>query len=211
MALRVKEKSTAVLFCRHGCTDYPGEQIYDETNGPGLNEAGRLEAQRLGNWFKGAEVAALVVSPALRTQETARPVMESLGLEPIVKEALRERSFGIWEGLTFQEIGERYPEGLRRWKEDPVGYAPEGGESILDVQGRVSNLCQWVIETYPLQKVVLVTHMGPIRVAVTQALGMPVKNYRHLCVPTASATRMDYGETAVNLAYLGVLPGGQKP
>ncbi|MBI5197768.1 MAG: histidine phosphatase family protein [Nitrospirae bacterium] len=211
MALRVKEKSTTVIFLRHGCTDYPGEQIYDETAGPGLNEEGKREAERLGRWVNGQEIAALLVSPAIRTRETAGPVAKVLGTEPIYKEALRERNFGAWEGLTFQEIEKRYPEGLRRWKEDPVGYTPEGGESILDVQKRVSEFCQWVIQTYPLRHVILVTHMGPIRVAVTQALAMPVRNFKYLCVPTGSATRLNYGETAVNLAYLGVLPGGNQP
>jgi probable phosphoglycerate mutase len=211
MPLRTKEKSTGIVFIRHGCTDYPGEQIYDETSGPGLNEGGKREAGRLGGWVKGMEAAAVFVSPAIRTRETAAPIVEALGITPEYKDALRERSFGTWEGLTFQEVAERYPEELRRWKEDPVSYIPEKGESILDVQKRVSDFCQWVIQSYPLRNVILVTHMGPIRVAVSQALAIPMRNYKYLCVPTGSATRLNHGETAVNLAYLGVVPGGNKP
>jgi probable phosphoglycerate mutase len=211
MSLRVKEKSTTLILFRHGCTDYPGEQIYDETHGPGLNSAGHEEALRLSQWVKGLDAAGLYVSPAVRTRQTASPVTESLGLEPMVHDSLRERGFGIWEGLTFQEIEERYPEGLKLWKQNPIGYSPEGGESIVDVERRVAKAFAELIEAHSMKKIVVVTHMGPIRVAISRALEIPLKNYRHLCVPTGSATRLDYGETAINLAYLGVLPGGNTP
>ena len=211
MSLRVKEPSTSVILIRHGITDYPGDKIYDETAGPGLNAKGRDEALQAGRWIKGLGAAGLFVSPAVRTRETVAPVAEALDLEANVDPALIERSFGVWEGLTFGEIEERYPGGLKLWKTDPVSYAPEGGESILDVEKRVSEFCRRVLELYSGKTVVVVTHMGPIRVAVSAALAIPMKNYRHLCVPTGSATRLEYGETAVNLTYLGVSPGGNKP
>lgn len=209
--MRVKEPSTNIIFIRHGSTDFPEDQVYKGNEGPQLNREGQLLAERLGDWLKGEDIIAVFVSPSRRTIETATPIVKSLNLEYKITDELKERDFGIWEGLTFGEIENQYPEGLKKWKEDPISYTPEGGESIIDLQKRVSNVVQAVIQEYKGKKVVIVAHMGPIRVAVSQALQIPLINYRHLQIHPCSATRIDYGITAANLVYLGALPGGNRP
>jgi len=209
--MRVKEPSTIILFVRHGATDYPEDMIYSEEDGPSINGEGRLQAERLADWIEGEDIAAVFVSPSKRTIETATPIVNRLNLEYKISGELRERRFGIWEGLTFSEIEARYPEGLLRWKRDPVHYTPDGGESIVDLQKRVDGAVQGIIEEYKGKRVLIVTHMGPIRVAVAQALQIPLVRYRHLQIHPGSVTRIDYGITAANLVYLGVLPGGNRP
>ncbi len=209
--MRVKEPSTTIIFIRHGSTDFPEDQVYKGDDGPQLNRDGQVLAQRLGDWIKGENIAAVLVSPSKRTIETATPIVTSLNLEYKIMNELKERDFGIWEGLTFSEIESQYPEGLKKWKEDPISYTPEGGESIIDLQKRVNNIVQEVISGHKGKKVVVVAHMGPIRVAVSLALQIPLINYRHLQIHPCSATRIDYGITAANLIYLGALPGGNRP
>lgn len=209
--MRVKEPATTIIFIRHGSTDFPEDQVYKGDNGPQLNKEGLLYAQKLGEWIRGEEIAAVLVSPSRRTIETATPIVKSLNLEYKIMDELKERDFGVWEGLTFGEIENQYPEGLKKWKEDPVSYTPEGGESIIDLQKRVNNIVQGVINEFKQKKVVVVAHMGPIRVAVSSALQVPLINYKHVQIHPCSATRIDYGVTAANLIYLGMLPGGNKP
>jgi broad specificity phosphatase PhoE len=150
------------------------------------------------------------VSPSTRTIETAGPIVKSLGIEYKLFDELKERCFGVWDGLTFREIEEKYPEGLSRWKADQASYTPEGGESIFDLQKRVDSVLQWALQEYKGKKIVIVSHTGPIRVAVTQALQIPMINYRQLQIHPGSATRVDFGNSSVNLIYLGFLPGGNK-
>lgn len=209
--MRVKEPATTVIFIRHGTTDFPEDMVYKGDNGPVLNEEGRNQANRLGEWIRGEEIAMLLVSPSRRTVETASPIAKALDLEYKIMDDLRERSFGIWEGLTFAEIESLYPEGLSKWKKDPISYTPDGGESIIDLRKRVDSVVQFIIQEYKGKRVMVVTHMGPIRVAVAQALQIPLTNYRHVQIHPASATRIDYGITAANLIYLGALPGGNRP
>lgn len=209
--MRVKEPATEVIYIRHGSTDFPEDRIYKDNNGPHLNREGIEQAKKLAEWLRDEEIAAILVSPSNRTIETARAVSEVLGIEYAILEDLKERSFGIWEGLTFSEIENQYGEELKKWKKDPVNYTPEGGETIIDLQKRINSVVQDVIEGFKGRKVLIVTHMGPIRVAVVQALSIPLLNYRHLQIHPGSATRIDYGITAANLAYLSVLPGGNKP
>lgn len=209
--MRVKEPSTSIIFVRHGSTDFPEDQVYKGDNGPHLNTDGQMQAQRLGEWIKGDSITAVLVSPSRRTLETANPIVKSLSLEYKIMDELKERDFGIWEGLTFGEIESQYPEGLKKWKEDPISYTPEGGESIIDLQKRVNNVVQGVVQQFKGKKIVLVAHMGPIRVAISLALQIPLTNYRHVQIHPGSATRIDYGITAANLIYLGALPGGNRP
>ncbi len=82
---------------------------------------------------------------------------------------------------------------------------------MVELQKRVSSVVQYAIQEYQGKRVAIVTHMGPIRVAVAQALQIPLTNYRHLQIHPGSATRMDYGVTAANLVYLGAIPGGNRP
>ncbi len=114
--MRVKEPSTILIFIRHGSTDFPEDRVYKGDNGPPLNEEGKQQADRLGEWLKGEEIASVLVSPSTRTRETATPIVKNLGLEYKRMDELKERGFGIWEGLTFKEIEDRYPDGLSRWR-----------------------------------------------------------------------------------------------
>jgi len=208
--MRVKEPATTIIFVRHGATDYPEDKIYSENDGPSINKAGRLQAERLGGWIKGEDIAAVFVSPSMRTIETALPIVKTLNLEYKILDDLKERGFGIWEGLTFKEIGELYGDGLEKWKRDPINYTPEDGESIIDLQKRVTNVVQYAVQEHKGNKVVMVTHMGPIRVAIAMALQIPLTNYRHVQIHPGSSTRIDYGITAANLIYLSAIPGGNK-
>lgn len=209
--MRTKEPSTTIIFIRHGSTSFPEDRVYKGDSGPNLNEEGRLQAERLGEWIKVGDIVAVFVSPSTRTVETAGPIVKSLVLDYKLQDALKERNFGIWEGLTFSEIENQYPDGLNKWKNDPINYTPADGESITDLQKRINNVVQDVIQKYKGKRVVLVTHMGPIRVAVSLALQIPITNYRHLQIHTGSATRIDYGITAANLVYLSAVPGGNSP
>src|SRR3990172_608457 len=209
--MRVKEPSTTIIFIRHGSTDFPEDRVYKGDNGPNLNAEGRLQADRVGAWIKEGEIAAIYVSPCTRTIETANPIVKILNLEYKILDDLKERGFGIWEGLTFKEIEERYAGGLEKWKRDPISYTPEDGESIIDLQKRVSDVVQYIRQEHRGKKVVMVTHMGPIRVAIAMALQIPLTNYRHVQIHPGSATRIDYGITAANLIYLSAIPGGNRP
>src|SRR3972149_3972818 len=209
--MRVKEPSTTIICIRHGSTNFPEDRVYKGDNGPNLNTEGRLQAGRLGGWIREGDIAAIFVSPTTRTIETATPIVKTLELEYKILDDLKERGFGIWEGLTFREIEDQYPDGLEKWKRDPINYTPQDGESIIDLQKRVSDAVQYAIQEHRGKKVVMVTHMGPIRVAIDMALQIPLTNYRHVQIHPGSATRIDYGTTAANLIYLSAIPGGNRP
>jgi broad specificity phosphatase PhoE len=206
--VREKEPHTTLLLVRHGDPDYPETRIYARADDPGLTPEGRRQAAMLGEWIKGLRVDALYVSPTRRTRETAEPMAQALGLKAALDGRLEERHFGIWEGMDFDAIRDQHPAEFTAWKTDPIGFAPDGGETIVDLGRRVDQALGEVRDRHAGGTVLVVTHVGVIRTALCSALGTPLAEYRRFHVATGSVARIDYGRRQANLMYLGVLPGG---
>jgi len=201
--MRTKEKSTTVYFVRHGQTDFPTDRIYcDDQIDPELNRSGLIQAKSAALYFQDVPVDVLYCSPALRTRMTAGEISQVTGQEVKLDERLRERRFGVWEGLYFKEIEQQYPNEYAAWKADPVNYTPEGGETVPDVTNRLQNCLIDLLQKHSGQTIVVVCHVGPIRMAVTNAFEIPENQYRQIRVDYAGITRIDYGETRNNLIFL---------
>lgn len=122
-------------------------------------------------------------SPSLRARQTA----EAAGLRPEIDECLSECEFGSWLGLTLQQVHERDPDGLRAWFEDPEA-APHGGESLVEMAVRVERFldrCRVLEGT-----TIAVTHGGPIKAAVSLALGAPIDSFWRIEVSPGSVTQL---------------------
>ena len=203
--MREKEKSTKIIFVRHGKTDFPEDRIYcDRDEDPALSELGQSQVISAAQWFEKIPVDAVYSSPTRRTRETAAPIAKTLGLTPIFDDRLMERHFGIWEGLYFQEIMDRFPTEHRQWKIDNAGFAPEGGETIYQMLERLQAARDQMLSEFAGRTVLVVSHVGPIRAFVTDAIGLPVPHFRRLTIDNASATRVDFGRSQNNLIYLNV-------
>jgi len=198
--MRSKEKSTNVYFLRHGQTDFPLDRIYcDEREDPSLNSNGIYQAKCAAISLKNSEISKIYASPAKRTQMTAKELSETTGLSVETLPTWIERRFGIWEGLYFNEIEEKYPDEYLNWKKDHVGFTPENGETINDLRQRLSGSLRGLIELHRGETIVIVSHVGPIRVSLCESLAMPIENYRQIRVDYASISRVDYGVTRNNL------------
>jgi broad specificity phosphatase PhoE len=192
--MREKELATRVIYVRHGKTDFPTDRIYcDEREDPPLNADGQEQARAAGD--------VIYTSPSSRTRMTADAIA-GLVKAPVIEEArLRERPFGLWDGLYFAEIAEQYPEAYQLWRRDPVHYTPQGGETIDELLGRVTATVHRFITEHQGKTIAVVSHVGPIRVCLTAALKIPVQWYRQLRIDYGSLTRVEYGKSQNNLAY----------
>lgn len=201
--MRTKEPSARIIFVRHGKTDFPLDRIYcDGEEDPRLNEEGLTQARQVAGLLAGSEVSAIYASPARRTMMTAAEIAAGASLTVQSLADLQERRFGVWEGLYFDEIEKRYPAEYLEWKRNKSGYAPPGGETIQDVARRMQECLDGIIARHKDQTVVIVSHVGPIRVSLTLALDMPLEAYRRLTLDYCSLSRVDYGVTQSNLVYV---------
>lgn len=163
---------TTLLLARHGATDFSVEKRFSGIGGVDkpLNALGNAQAQALAREISergGADV--IVASPLLRTQQTAAYISEAIGIPVELDEGFAECAFGEWDGFTFTEVRERWPEQLDSWLAS-TEIAPPGGESFADVNRRVEAARLGVLERHAGKRVIIVAHVTPIKVMVSQAL-----------------------------------------
>ncbi|KJY37142.1 histidine phosphatase family protein, partial [Streptomyces katrae] len=145
---------------------------------------------------------AVVSSPLRRCRETAQAVADRLGLPVTVEEGLRETDFGAWEGLTFAEVRERFPDDLQAWLDSPKAAPTGGGESFAAVTRRVSATRDRLLSAYAGRTVLLVTHVTPVKTLVRLALGAPPESLFKMELSAASLSAVAYyadGNTSVRL------------
>lgn len=192
------EEPVTVVLIRHGETPMTASKAYSGSSvpGPPLNATGRIQAAkaadtafRIGRSLFGdlPHPSALVASPMVRTQETARSVGRRLGLTVEVDDSFAECDFGEWEGLTAEEIERRWPGDLQRWHVDAEFPAP-GGESIEDVGVRVAAGLERLRDGGLDRTVVVVCHSVVIRAAIGLTIGAPSDVWASVRVGPASIT-----------------------
>ncbi len=201
-------KSNIALFLRHGETDFSKHRFYnDAIEDPPLNPRGLQQAELWEERLKnGREIAAIYVSPSLRTQETARIATAALGIEIKTVTGLRERSFGTWGGLSTEEVQKKFPEDWTAWKRDKMHHAPGGGESLMDFFKRVSKTVAQLTSQHHEQTLLVVAHAGTIRMLVIAALGMPLENFKRLVITNCSMTEIEYSDQWPNLHRFSFRP-----
>lgn len=155
---------TQLLLIRHGETAWNAEhRIQGQLDIP-LSPLGVLQSARLAECLANEPIDAVYSSGQSRAWLTAAPLAARLGLEVIAEPRLRERSFGIFEGLTLDEIAERYPPEFKKWRERDPAWRPEGGESGQQLIDRVLSAVSDIGIRHPSQTVVLVSHGGVLDV-----------------------------------------------
>lgn len=177
---------TRICFVRHGETDWNVEKrIQGQTDIP-LNEIGR--AQALAMAFNAAHVSfkAIYSSDLMRAAETARvlAVREELDVQPLPQ--LRERHYGIFQGITATEGAARYPEAYLRYMARDVGYDFETGESIDQLVMRVSEAINWMVRHHTGQTIAAVTHAGVLDILYRKATGRPLHTPRDFVIPNCA-------------------------
>ena len=108
------------------------ERQYSGRSDAPLTAAGVQQAAAAAKHLAGAGIGVIITSPLLRTVQTAQEVATVIGAPVVTDDGFRETDFGAWEGLTFADVRERWPDEMAHWMADPQ-VAPPGGESFTDV------------------------------------------------------------------------------
>ncbi|MBB4979801.1 MULTISPECIES: bifunctional RNase H/acid phosphatase [Streptomyces] len=196
--------ATFVLL-RHGETALTPEKRFSGSGGsdPELSAAGTRQAEAVAEALAArGTIQEIVSSPLARCRQTAGAVAARLGLDVRIEQGLRETDFGAWEGLTFGEVRERYPEDLDAWLASPKAAPTGGGESFATVARRVAATRDRLTAAYAGRTVLLVTHVTPIKTLVRLALGAPPESLFRMELSAASISAVAYyadGNASVRL------------
>ena len=169
---------TTILLARHGETDWNREGRFQGQADPPLNRTGRAQAVDLSVALMAEQLAAVYSSPLRRALETAEVLAASHGLEPVPVDDLREVDVGSWSGLTRAEVEERFPAQFARWLDYGQGW--EDGETYEEMGRRAVDALLQLAATHDGERVLAVTHGGPIRAAFAFADGTTHAEARRL-------------------------------
>jgi broad specificity phosphatase PhoE len=169
---------TDVLLVRHGETVWHADNRYAGRTDVALSERGREQAERLAAGLHDARLSAIWTSPLARARDTADAVARATGLRPRADDRLRELDFGVAEGLTRAEMGERFPEALKAFGADPVAHHLPGGEHPGAAVARALACLHEVRGLDPDGRVLVVAHTTLARLVLCELLGLPLADYR---------------------------------
>ena len=187
---------TTLVLVRHGATSLTADKRFSgglAGSNPGLTDEGRAQVREVAEWLAplGEGVEAVVASPVRRTRESAEILAERLGRDLVEEPGFAEMEFGVWDGLTFAEVRERYPEEIQGWL-GALDVAPEGGESFTEVEKRVLAGLERVLDDYAGRTVVVVSHVTPIKILVAHAVDAPLSALFRMELSTASVSVVSF-------------------
>ncbi|MGN6668051.1 MAG: histidine phosphatase family protein [Trinickia sp.] len=190
---------TQVLFIRHGETSWNRvKRIQGHIDIP-LAETGIRQAQRLAQRLMkeardGARLDAIYSSDLQRAQQTAQPAAAALGIAPRLVEALRERSYGVFQGHDSEEIAQRYPDDYARWQTRDPGFAPAGGESVRAFYHRIVHAVAAIVANHPGGRIACVTHGGVLDCVYRHARGLTLDAPRDYALLNTSVNTVEFDE-----------------
>ncbi len=152
---------TQFLLVRHGETDWNRDRRFQGHADPPLNETGREQARTLAAELAREQLDAVYTSDLARANETAEIIARRLSVPIVVDAELREIDVGEWQGLTWPEIEERFPDGVRNWHERGHGW--ERGETYDALGERVVRALRRIGAEHPAGRILIVGHGGTVR------------------------------------------------
>lgn len=157
-----------IILIRHGETDWNSLGKYCSFTDIPLNEKGKFQATRLSGKLCGRGIRRVYSSDMKRTRESAKLALK----DPVIEElpALREMNFGIFEGLRYEEIMDRYPAVYKRWIADPFGNIIPCGEDLQGLTKRVRKALGQILSLGKEKTIAVFTHAGPIKAIVQNIL-----------------------------------------
>ena len=156
---------------RHGFSVANNEKRFAGHSDFPLTELGKLQAERCAAALADEKIDVIYASDLSRAFETAVPIAISHGLDVIPHKGLREIFAGEWEGKTFSELEEIYPESFGVWKSDLANAHPDGGESICQLYNRIIATMKELAQKNEGKTVCIATHATPVRSVCTAAMG----------------------------------------
>jgi alpha-ribazole phosphatase len=206
-AMRAKASltPTRVYLVRHGQVADGHTDRYHGHNDIGLSANGVRQFEELAAQLEPVPLAGVYASDLTRALTGAKIISRGRPVTPQIIPEFREVNFGVWEGLNFTEIGERYPDELQARFQDLTSFRIPGGESLTDVRARALPRLQALIEQHHEEAFIIVAHAGVNRILLCEALGLPLAHLFRLDQNYGCLNVIDYFP---DLAVVRLLNGG---
>ncbi len=202
--------ATRIVAIRHGQTAWNADGRIQGHTDIALDATGQWQAERLAEALADAELQAVYSSDLQRACQTAAPLARRQGLPVRLDAGLRERGFGDFEGLSFAQIEQRWPEQATAWRRRDPDFGAPGGEVLRDFRERVVVVLTRLAQAHRGQGIAVVTHGGVLDMLYREATRVALDAPRSWQVPNAGINRLlhaDAGLVLVGWGDVGHLEG----
>ncbi len=189
------KQSMQLILIRHAQSKGNKANIVQGQTDEGLSNLGKEQAQELSEYFEPGDITAIYSSDLGRTIETATPTAKKLNLAIKTDADLREAHFGIWEGLTYNEVKEKYSKEYTEWHKDYY-IRPHWFESFESHQKRIKRAIEKVLfENDYGSKVAIFTHGGSIKTQFGHFKNLSGKELTQFITLNCSLTLINFDPT----------------
>jgi len=192
-----------IIFVRHGFSQANSENRFAGHSDFELTEQGFIQAEKTAEFLDAYQIDCLYASDLKRAYHTGEAIAKRRGIKIITDERFREIFAGDWEGQLFTDLMQNYPD-YQVWMKDIGNATCTNGESVCDLQKRVSQAVDEIVKKHPNQTVCVATHATPIRVMSCLWHGVGLEEMKNIpYVPNASVTVVEYDEQGVHILLNG--------
>jgi broad specificity phosphatase PhoE len=185
---------TKLFLIRHGETLANIEQRYQGQGDSPLSELGIDEAKDLAKALKSEGFAAVYSSTLIRSNETAKIIAEPHGSKVEKFPGMKERFYGVWEGLTFTEIKDRYPKIYGSWLENPDRTKIPKAEPLKDLQKRGVAAIEKLIKKHKGRTICVVGHGGINRTILFHYMKLDLNNFWRIKQDNCCINIIEFGK-----------------
>ncbi|MBU3204828.1 histidine phosphatase family protein [Clostridium algidicarnis] len=169
-----------IYIARHGETKWNIEGRMQGFKNSDLTQRGINDARSLGESLKDIDFDCIYSSPLGRALDTAKYIRQDDNIKIILDDSLKELNLGLWEGMTHEEIKEKYPLQYNNFREHPESFESQGGESFLELIKRVEKGLNNIIKDENHENILIVTHTCVIKAISIIVKGNDVKDFWNL-------------------------------
>lgn len=195
------ENPTRLYLLRHGEVESRYHRVFGGRIDMELSPLGHSQVQALADYFHRHPPHAMYASPMKRVQQTLAPLARQTGLKPVVLPGLREVDFGVWTGLSWEQVYERHQVSAFDWLNQLEAGSIAEAESTADFRARVDEALRQILHHSPCKEVAVVAHGGVIRMLLALILDLPFARMSAFDIEYASITKIAVrpGKTEVEL------------
>ena len=204
-----QEIYTRLYLIRHGeVANATEKRVYNGHFDVDLSPKGIEQERDIAELISKKTIKGIYSSDLKRSVIGAKMIADKLALKIVERKELREKNFGRWEGLTYDQVEERYPVEWKSWLSDPVTSKPGAGESFIEVELRVMPELNKIVSAHQGEEVVIYAHGGVNRIILCHTLGLDLRYVFRIEQGYGAINIIDYFEDTAYIKLMNYQIGG---
>ncbi len=203
------DRKCKITFICNGATIFSEDgRLTDVENYPPLSDKGQDEIEKICEFLKkrGIKNDKIYTSPAVRSTQSAAMIAKLFKQDYEVINDLHPRKCGSFNGMTFEQVEQKYPESLEKLINNPEVPTPDDAESISAFIKRINTTINNLIEENIGNRIIIVTHRDVIKAAICAALNLSDSSLHRIYIKSGSATQISYFAHWSSLVYCDYTP-----